>query len=253
MTNTDRLQELYMQSSKHSQYQILAEPLRPHLDSAKLEVVSRYEAERLAYMERHVSWSGRTVMDVGGNTGYFTLESLARGATSATYFEGNQGHSSFVKEAGSVLGWSDRLQVHPSYLEFDDDLGSIQIDVCLLLNVLHHVGDDYGDASLSIEAAKKQILRSVNRMASHCSQLIFQLGFNWKGNPDLPLFESGTKAEQIDFIRSGTQDRWTIERVGIAEGERSQAVYRDLSDENIKRRDELGEFLNRPLFIMHSK
>ena len=64
---------------------------------------------------------------------------------------------------------------------------------------------------------------------------------------------NGTKGEVIDFVDSGTRDTWSIQSVGIAETSNARIVYKNLNSNNIQRQDTLGEFLNRPLFIMKSK
>lgn len=84
--------------------------------------------------------------------------------------------------------------------------------------------------------------------------MAFQMGFNWMGNKNTCLFTNGTKAELIDYVKAGCQDAWDILAIGIAVNDpQGHIVYQDLNGENIHRNDALGEFLNRPLFIMKSK
>jgi len=249
----NRLINLYNLTSKHSHYQILAKPLRDYVPAHMLNIRSRFEQERLDYILKHVQYKDISLADIGGNTGYFTIEFLDRGAKQAIFIEGNQAHCDFVREAVNVLGWQDRVKIHPYYMRFEDDLSLFNVGVCLLLNVLHHVGDDYGNSKLSIGAAKQNMLNSLSRLAQYTRFLVLQLGFNWKGNREFPLFKNGTKKELIDFVESGTQDSWSIQNIGIAETTNAGIVYKDLNFRNIKRQDSLGEFLNRPLFIMQSK
>ncbi len=251
--NNLKLINLYTRTSKHSHYQLLASPLREIVPNHMLEIRSRYEQERLDYILRHLNCTDMSVADIGGNTGYFALELINRGAKTVLFIEGNKVHCDFVNEAALALEWQDRVMVHPYYITFDDDLSLIDVNATLLLNVLHHVGDDYGSQTQSIDTAKKNILDSLFRLSQCTKFLIFQLGFNWKGNRELPLFEQGTKSELINFIKAGTSDSWTIEHIGIAEQSSSEIIYNELNSQNILRQDSLGEFLNRPLFIMRSK
>jgi len=251
--SSQQLLDLYERTSKHSNYQILASPIRHMIPTGELVVRSRSEQERLDYMLEHVNWEGQSFADIGGNTGFFTLELICRGAKSGHYHEGNSAHSSFVQEAVRTLDWEDRVEVHDGYFAFSGEVTELDVNNCLLLNVLHHIGDDYGDSSITIEMARKSILDSLARMATLADRLIFQLGFNWKGDVSLPLFKNGTKQEQIDFVTAGTADSWTIERVGIAEQRADEIVYADQNSTNIERFDAMGEFLNRPLFLMKSK
>ena len=196
--------------------------------------------------------AGKTVLDIGGNTGFFSFEMLDHGASHVDYVEGNSDHCKFVQKAADYLQWQDRLSVKNQYYSFDD-ASPDAYDVGLLLNVLHHVGDDYGNNSINMQQSRIRILEQLNLMASVCKTLVFQLGFNWKGNRNICLFPNGTKKEMIDFITQGIQGHWDIERIAVPVKTESGIVYQELNDKNILRDDSLGEFLNRPLFILKSK
>ena len=252
MTN-QQLVDLYNQASKHSSYQILAEPLRKYIPQNLLKTESRFEQERLDYILKKLSIPNARILEIGGNTGYFTFELINRGASSVIFIEGNQAQALFVKEAAKLLEFQDRVDVRQEYLTFSDDLDLNDIDLCLLMNVLHHVGDDYNDGIQTIASAKDQILSSLNKLSGSCNQLIFQLGFNWKGNISLPLFKGGEKREVIEFISAGTSQFWDVKDIGVAESTNEGLIYKDLDSKNIKRMDELGEFLNRPIFILSAK
>lgn len=251
-TSTEQLKTLYMKGSKHSNYQVLPRKLAAVLQTEHLQIQSRSEEARLAYILRHLDVAGKTMIDIGGNTGFFSFECVEHGATHVHYFEGNQAHAEFVKTAADLLDYSDKLSVYNQYYDFQEKILAEPVDVALLLNVLHHVGDDYGSSS-SIAAAKPQILRQLNEFAQHTRLLAFQLGFNWRGNRELGLFEHGTKLELIDFIRKGTEGHWAIRQIGVAVRSADGSItYEEQNEQNQGRIDALGEFLNRPLFIMES-
>lgn len=251
--NNNLLVELYNQASKHSSYQILAEPLREHVPPELIKTKSRFEQERLDYILNKVSIAKASIADIGGNTGFFTFELINRGAASSLFIEGNEAQALFVQEAAKIVGFENKVDVHQRYLSFEDELSLINVDICFLLNVLHHVGDDYNSDIETIEAAKEQIIFSLNQLSQRSKILVFQLGFNWKGNVSCPLFAHGEKREQIEFISAGTEEFWDIKGIGIAGRTATGIVYDELNSENIIRMDELGEFLNRPLFILESK
>ncbi|TWU47535.1 Methyltransferase domain protein [Rubripirellula tenax] len=246
------LKELYSKTSKHSNYQVLSSRLRDLIGTGDLSVNSRSELPRLSYIAQRVDVAGKSICDIGGNTGFFTFELLDRGAKEALYFEGNVHHANFVREATAELQLLDRVQVKNQYFTFDDNSTCLEmrVDVLLLLNVLHHVGDDYGDQSMVMQRALEQIKESLLNIRDCAKTLIFQLGFNWKGNRELPLFKNGTKREMIDFIRSATAGVWNVDHIGIPTRKSGGIVYEDLSEQNIARDDSLGEFLNRPLFLL---
>jgi hypothetical protein len=51
--------------------------------------------------------------------------------------------------------------------------------LCVLFNVIHHLGDDFGDKSLSMEKQKDEggiVIFIIKRISS------LQMGFCWKGD-----------------------------------------------------------------------
>jgi SAM-dependent methyltransferase len=251
MNYKEQLIDLYAQSSKHSNYQVLPKKLAEIIRQQDIKVTSRYERERFKYITDNIDFGKSEVLDIGGNTGFFTFELIEHGAKHIHYYDGNPVHSTFVQLAANILNYENRIKVTNQFYSFDNKLNQ-NYDIILLLNVLHHLGDDYGDRSITIERAKNLILAQLNSIAVNTSLLVFQLGFNWKGDRNLGLFPNGTKGEMIKFISNGTQHFWKIMKIGIAERVNQQIIYSDLNDNNSERNDSLGEFLNRPVFIMTS-
>lgn len=252
MNNIDKLKSLYAKNSKHSNYQVLSTRLVSIIGN-DIKIKSRYENERLAFILKNLEVQNRTILDIGGNTGFFTFEFIEKGAAHVDYYEGNKTHAEFVQLASDILGISENINIIDKYFDFEDELNNKHYDITLLLNILHHIGDDYGDKNLSIDNAKINIINQLNSLAKKTLFLIFQLGYNWKGNRNHCLFRYGTKKELIDFISNGIKDFWVIQAIGIAEKENNKIIYNTLNSKNIERTDSLGEFLNRPLFILKSK
>lgn len=252
MNAITQLKELYAKNSKHSNYQILSDKLASIIGDDQIEVKSRYERERLDYILENIQIKGKSVLDIGGNSGFFTFESVDKGAESVHHYEGNKEHSDFVNKAAEVLQCKNKVEVTNGYYSFESE-DTRKYDVVFLLNVLHHLGDDFGDNSLSIDAAKELMMLQLNRMARKTDRLIFQLGFCWKGNRNTGLFEHGTKRELIDFVTEAVKGVWEIQNIGIPVRSGSDIKYVDLDDKNILRDDSLGEFLNRPIFVLSAK
>ena len=184
------------------------------------------------------------------NDNNFVIESITSGAIQVDYIEGNKAHADFVKEASRIL--KTNINVYNEYLSFENELPNLPYDVVLLFNVLHHFGDDYGDKNVSVNNAKLKIIESINYFVNKTDYLVLQLGFCWKGNRETLLFENGTKNEMIDFISKGVKGKWSIESMGIAEEQNNITEYKPVSELNIERIDKLGEFRNRPVFILKS-
>ncbi len=250
MSIKDELINYYSKQSKHSNYQVLPSSLKPILNSKEVDTRTRFEAERLEYILSKIDVQDKSVLDIGGNTGFFIFELIDAGAKIAQLYEGNKEHADFVKLAAKALNLTN-VDVINGYFLFDGSHRE-HYDIILLLNVLHHLGDDYGDKNLSMEAVKKSIINQLNSLSQQTDLLIFQLGFNWQGNPANGLFEHGTKREMVDYIKDGIKGCWDIVAIGIAEGVDQNVCYLDLNETNIERNDSLGEFLNRPLFILKS-
>lgn len=251
MTYKEKLIKAYSNTSKHSNYQVLPQSIKSIIEDDDVHTRTRYEAERLHYLLSILDIKDKSVLDIGGNTGYFTYELIDRGAKNAVHYEGNKEHSEFVKLAAQATGRQDRVKTIEGYFSFDGSYKDFH-DIILLFNVLHHVGDDYGAQDMTVKDAKEIIIAELNSLSSNCKTMVFQLGFNWQGDVNKPLFKSGTKREMIDFVRGGIAYNWNIKYIGIAETVGEKVEYRSLNDHNIERDESLGEFLNRPIFVLES-
>jgi len=252
-----KLIEMYCQKSKHSKYQIFPQKLKSLTGDINIDsnIKNTYEYERLEYILKKVDVKGKKILDIGGNSGFFTFEMVNNGAKSVHYYEGNKVHTEFVSLASKLMHIEKKIEITNEFVLFDNKIEprKDKYDVVLLLNVLHHIGEDYGNTNISKIKAKEVIISQLNNISSITDILVFQLGFNWKGNRKMGLFENGTKKELIDYILSGTKNDWEINYIGIAQSFQQKIQYCDLNDINIERNDDLGEFLNRPIFIMKSK
>jgi len=248
MIDSDNLKSLYSKLSKHSNYQIIPNALKNILSNQEISVKSRYEMERMIFLKTHLDLKGKKILDVGGNTGFFSFECLDAGATEIVYIEGNTTHATFVKEASNQL--SKNIVVYNKYFNFEESIVEAPFDVVLLFNVIHHLGDDYGDKNISVERAKEKMAECINYFDDKTNFLVLQMGFCWKGDRTKLLFENGTKSEMIKFIEKAIYGKWNILHIGIPEIEDSKTIYKVLNSKNIERNDEIGEFRNRPIFIL---
>lgn len=236
-------------SGKHAYYQVLPQRLESLLGDVTYSPCSRFEPQRMEYITSKISFERKRVIDIGCNMGYFTLSALELGAGHVTSYEGVKSHAEFVTRAAMLMEVDSRVTVRNQYFNFNEL--DAYYDIAILLNVLHHVGDDYGDQALTINEARESIINQLNSMKNIADNVIFQLGFNWRGNRNYGLFEDGTKIELIEFIKNGVKEIWNIDFIGIAKkDEGGNVIYSDLNNGNIERYDQLGEFLNRPLFIL---
>lgn len=251
-SDVERLSDLYLNVSKHSNYQCPPDALCASLGVSESQPF-KYERERFECFSSELDFRDKKVLDIGANTGFFVFESLQQGADTVVAFEGNPQHSEFLVLARKVLEFEEQLRVFDSYYEFNKSSTNEVFDVCFLLNVLHHLGDDFGDSNLNVEQARVKILEALNSLSLITKNLVFQLGYCWKGNTETPLLSEGTKREQIGFITKGVADFWDIERIYVPEVKNGIVKYFPLNEKNIARNDKIGEFLNRPIYFLKSK
>lgn len=244
------LKDLYLQRSKHASYQLVHPLIAPHMPDIAGLPAGKLEVERQAYFDRSLPLLGARVLDIGANTGYFSFGALQSGASHVTCYEGNAEHAAFVTRGAEMASLSRKLTMNACYFDFLQSFAQ-PFDVTYCLNVLHHLGDDFGDAGLDMDAARTQMLACLNRMASLTRTLMLQLGFNWKGDIRCALFEGGEKAALIDFVAQGSADHWLIEEVTVPHP--VTRVYEPISADNLPRNNQIGEFMNRPLFKLRSR
>ncbi len=239
-------------TSKHSKYQTISRRLAKLVDFSEIDLKPKYEVERLNYILSKIDVRDKTILDIGCNTGFFSFELLDAGVQFVEAFEGGRYHFDFVRLAIKFLEIESKYTLKNEYYQFNDEHERV-FHLTLLLNVLHHFGDDYGESIYDIVASKGMMMKQLNHLASKTKFLALQLGFNLHGNINQCLFNNGTKGEMISFVKEKTCKYWEMIDIGIAEKSNGAVKYADVNDSNIHRQDELGEFLNRPLFIMKSK
>jgi len=242
----DKLQKLYDITSKHSHYQTLPKSVTDLVGEVKQEI-NRYEFERLDYITSNIDLNNKVILDIGANTGFFSVSSIENGANLVDVYEGDKSHADFISDISDVLDLN--ITTNQRYLQFDETFDK-KYDVVYLLNVIHHLGDDFGDTKLSIENAKQKMSEILKYFSDKTELMVFQMGYCWKGNRDLLLFENGTKNEMISFVENSIKKYWDIINVGIMQ---SDLKYHNLNNSNIENKPKLKEFGNRPLFILKSK
>ncbi len=181
-------------TEKHRGYHILPERLNSKItdDEIKSKPVF-YEKERMDFFRVYVDFKNKSILDIGCNTGYFLFGTLDDGAAKVTGYEGKTLCNEFVKKAIYLLGEENKFKHFKKYFDFYES--NEKYDIIFLLNVLHHVGDDYDEKSLAINDAKLKIIDQLNNLDNTASILIYQMGFNWQGNIKTCLFENGLKSE----------------------------------------------------------
>lgn len=238
-----KLKTLYNKISKHSNYQILPESL-VNLSPGLSQNINRFEHERFSFIKEYLNFNDAKILDIGANTGYFSITSMENGAISCKCIEGNSDHIEFITEASRHLNFniSTCNQYYNKHTKLTDFY-----DITFFLNVAHHIGDDFDQSVNNIELVKKEISELFNPLVGHTNYIVFQLGYCWKGDESHLLFKNGTKLEQIEFVNHIIGSNWIIDKIGILEDD---LTYKPTNDRNLSKNLQLKEFGNRPLFIL---
>lgn len=251
-TDESQLKKLYYETSKHSHYQAMHPSIEKFIGELEAPTINRYEKERTEWMVKKVDFTNAKVLDIGANTGYFTFFALEQGASFAQCYEGNEMHTRFLDALATQF--PDRMKADCRYINDPKlDIDATPYDITFLLNVIHHLGDDFGGNVVDVDRAKKHMADYLNDFAEVTRILILQVGFCWMGNRELALFEDGTKTEMLEFIVESTSGSWDILETGIAEAQNGVTKYLDVEPRLLERMDSLGEFRNRPILILKSK
>lgn len=187
--NVKDLKRLYLDGTKHSCYQNVPRFMSQHMDlSEKLQPLWRDDVPRLDLVQEYFDFRNKvSVVDVGANTGYFSL-SLAFDYPNleVTSIEGHEGHAEFIAEAAGLADL-ENITVVNQYVDQETDPELLNAEVVLHFNVLHHLGvDDQGRID-SLEQYFKAAVKSLSRAHQEGSWLVLQMGFNWGGDKQRPI------------------------------------------------------------------
>ena len=214
-----KLHELYTDQSKHSVYQNVPAFVRDATGYAEtINEQWRGDTTRWEYMLDHFDLDKVTVLDVGANTGFFTLSLANKYPESVcTALEGNVNHAEFIKLVVSQFSMKN-VRTISQYLDFAalDSLG--QYDTVFLFNVLHHAGVDFDNELVPRkEDLFDYLIRYMMKLGEHCHRVVFQMGYNWGGNKQQPVVplqdDAGKFFYNCRFLR---QAGWTIDAIATS-------------------------------------
>ena len=264
--NVLELKRLYLDGTKHSCYQNVPQFMSGHLDlSDKLQPLWRDDVPRLELVREYFDFHRvASVVDVGANTGYFSL-SLAFDYPNleVTSIEGHKGHAEFIAEAAGLAGLGN-MRVVNQYVGHQTDPELLNSEVVLHFNVLHHLGVDNQDRIESIEQFFRVAVQALSRAHHEGAWLVLQMGFNWGGDKKQPIVALDDDIGKLRFLeRLVKAARFEIRDLALpvlaAGGDRYRYMvypfekirhdkkYQSLLDHHSV--DELSEFFRRPIIF----
>lgn len=212
------------------------------------------DAERAMFMFDNQDVAGMSMVDIGANQGYFSVECALRGARRVRAYESDPTDGAFLADVSAYFPALKAIEVCPYAYDFNrsdaDEKGGV---ICL--NVLHHVGRYFDGHVTSLPAAKALMGRYLQGLLASGSDVWLQLGYNWQGDPLRPMLPNGTKREMTAFVLSLLEDKGRVEKIGIYNPDSlafEAVAYADDGNPLWNKLTHLGEFANRPLYLIKS-
>lgn len=214
----DSLLALWHSAGKHGVYQQLPQFLSDDFGGIQAPIDERWRGDRsrLAYLRTCVDFKGLRIVDIGANTGFFSLTLAHDDGASVTAVEPDPANRDFLKAVGQHYGLQ-HLNVSDAPVTLDTVGNLPQSDLVLLLNVLHHAGDDFDRAYVPEAAALQAYMTDyLGRLAKTTRAMIFQLGYNWCGNKATPILPVRRPFDMLDYLRPVfDQAGWHMDRVAV--------------------------------------
>lgn len=246
--------EKFNLESKHSQYQRFPEFIgdQPPPNNA----FWRDDRPRLALLRREIDF-GRleTLLEVGSNIGYFGLSLKHDHPHLKIYFyEIDQAMRELSCDLAEMAGLADCHFFADAFGRSTENAPNA--DLLLCMNVLHHIGRDYGP-EIASEAVKSQVQEELSFIRSKCGQLAFQIGMNWGGNKQTPIWPQGNEKDYVCEVQEilGSAGFGDIRLFSaVRSDDMVQYVEVDIAQAgelslNTLENGFVGEFYKRPIFL----
>lgn len=236
---TDSLLAYWHSAGKHGVYQQLPDFLsRDFGVRAPVDERWRGDRSRLDYLRTRLNFQGLHVVDIGANTGFFSLTLAHDDRAQVTSREPDPANHDFLQAVRRHYALA-QLQLSDAPVTVDTVADLPSSDVVLLLNVLHHAGDDFDrDRVPTPDALAEYMTEYLTRLARTTRRMVYQLGYNWCGNKATPLMPVREPYAMLRYLAPIFQKSdWQIEHV---------ALRFDVDD---PRMVELSTDLDRPVLV----
>lgn len=167
---------------------------------------------RYNWLRRHFITQGSSVIDIGGNIGFFSLSLAIETGAKATLFEPVSALSEVCRMLAKIAGL-DYFDAYDQAIGLGDVAGLQLSDLVIHLNVMHHAGSVFDGPYVAELGGWKNYAREyLDALSQRTQHLFFQTGNVGNGTAHF----SG--AETLTFLRDLLQDAgWSIQKVGVIE------------------------------------
>lgn len=225
----EKLHELYSDSSKHAVYQNIPEFVQRGLNYTEtIDERWRGDTARWNYLQDSLNFDKQSVLDIGANTGFFTL-SLASHYPGSTFtaLEGNSNHAEFIRMVKAHFDMPN-VSILTRYLDIAGLDSLDEYDTILLFNVLHHAGVDFDQHRVNNKHQLYDYLVAyMKKLGEHAKRVVLQMGYNWGGNKMEPVVELQNDAGKYVYTsRFLRQSGWHIEAIPAPESNEGSVPVR---------------------------
>jgi hypothetical protein len=254
-----KIYDIYGEKSKHSNYQSMPDFVEKEL-SIQVDIDHNWRSDKIRYdfIKSHINLDNKTILDIGANTGFFSL-SLAHDYSTKVYaYEANNKQCELITEIKTIFSL-DNLEILNQSLSLNTIELLPKSDICLLLNVLHHAGCEFDQELVkSRDDFSSYVKNFLTLLKSKTDTLVFQFGYNWGGNKENPIIDNNDYESMLDFLLEiFAQSGWFINIIGIAQKENERFNYLAFNPYVHKKeiinlmnsQSYKGEFYKRPLII----
>jgi hypothetical protein len=185
----ERLLEAFQAASAslHPQYQEFAPLLAPHLKGLIPDFPKvRLDRARFDWMNRKSVLSGRRILELGANTGYFSLRAVSELGATSTIYEPDANLCEIIRTSAEILGVEDRIDVRQEGVVLEGIEKLPPADVLINFNVLHHAGKEFDRGKVrSAGEWSSYATDYLARLKQAAPLMFFQTGFTWGGSSEL--------------------------------------------------------------------
>lgn len=260
-----------LSQTKHGLYQMLPPSLIKKMpELMEFSFSRRLDDKRYNWFSEKLDYSGKKVMDIGGNIGYFSFRLADEKKAQMIIYEPHEKHIEAVESIKSILNIDNqKIKCVNQGVGLNDIEHIPEQDIILLFNVLQHAGEDFDSEYVKdIADWRDYTIRYLKAIRNKTENMVFQMGYAWLGHKDNFCEDK----EIIPFTVNILQEAgWKIKDCGVIANVLSPQyidhplndpiaphpiinsfdwfVSRALNKTKILKKDYL--FMQRPVFICH--
>ena len=225
----DELVRLLTSQSKHGLYQTLPpELIKRYPALKKYSYTKRVDTERYDWFSRKIDFSGKHVIDVGANIGFFSFRLNKDFNCKNTLYEINEMHCKAINMIRQELQIDESsFRCHNKGVGIEDIAGLPDADITLLFNVLHHAGDDFAsDRVKNVDDWKDYAVEYLTLLGYKSEYLVYQSGRTWTGHKEHLCEDSEMVRYHKEILEKAG---WKVMFTGIVEN-RKKVKYVDFEE-----------------------